>query len=103
MSSLEDSLPMKQLFHFYPMKVLLFLYEKVIIFEQVVIWVRHLVHRRGLLNHFTRKSKSFANLSEVEVGTVRIWRSKITHLTTGFGWKILKQIFVLFCFQSKMF
>ena len=71
MSSLEDSLPIKQLFHFYPTKVLLFLYEKVMIFEQVVIWVWYLVHRRGLLNHFTRKSKSFANLSEVEVGTVK--------------------------------
>ena len=39
------------------------------IFEQVVIWVWYLVHRRGLSNHFTGKSKSFANLSEVEVGT----------------------------------
>ena len=28
----------------------------------------------------------------------RIWRSKRTHLTTGFRWKILKQNFVLFCF-----
>ena len=52
-------------------KVLLFLYEKVMIFEQVVIWFWYLVHRRGLSNHFTGKSKSFANLSEVEVGTVK--------------------------------
>ena len=52
-------------------KVLLFLYEKVMIFEQVVIWVWYLVHKRGLSNHFTGKSKSFANLSEMEVDTVK--------------------------------
>ena len=30
-----------------------------------------MVHRRGLSNHFTGKSKLFANLTKVEVGTVK--------------------------------